>query len=120
MDRSSYRMFEKKTLLDLVWTGIFYDDNPGPFPPEVPVDEEHPVSNCRYTPRTVDTARAEITAHVLFFLDDLRDSVNEKNLGAGIERSVPSRVVEVAMESVKLTSCKPPSIQVRGTRKRFP
>ena len=68
---------------DLASTGSRYDGNL--HSGYALTDEEHPVLDRHDSSSPIETGALVSAVYVLFFLDDLRDGINEKNGGARID-----------------------------------
>ena len=68
---------------DLASTGSRYDGNL--HSGHALTDEEHPVLDRHDSSPLTETGALVSAVYVLFFLDDLRDGINEKNGGARID-----------------------------------
>ena len=70
---------------DLTWTEVCCDGN---LHPNIALaDEKHAVLHRQDFPHIEDTMIVEITVYLVFFLDDLRDGIDEKN---GVARATIS------------------------------
>ena len=83
---SYHRGVHKELSDDLASTGSRYDGYP--LSDHALTDEEHPVLDRHDSSSPIETGALVSAVYVLFFLDDLRDGIDEKNGRSSVTLSV--------------------------------